>query len=216
MPAVAGSELRLVERGHSSLPRNHGRSHDANERSDTTRLLLVEDNSGDVLLLRRMLNPQEPGMFALTHFGFMREAENHLATNAVDIILLDLGLPDARGMEVVRRARAAAPRIPLVVLTGCDDELMADQALQEGAQDFLVKGQIETPGLLRAIRYATQRMKAEVEMQKAHEAAESANQAKSELLAALQAAHAETELFLRSIPSILIGVDFPAALLAGT
>ncbi len=137
----------------------------------------------------------------------MSEAENHLATNAVDIILLDLGLPDAQGLEAVRRARAAAPRIPLVVLTGCDDELVADQALQEGAQDFLVKGQIETPGLLRAIRYATQRMKAEVEMQKAQEEAEAANRVKGELLAELQAAHAETELFLRSIPSILIGVD---------
>ena len=107
----------------------------------------------------------------------------------------------------MRRARAAAPRVPLVVLTGCEDELVADQALQEGAQDFLVKGQIETPGLLRAIRYATQRMKAEVEMQKAQEEAEAANRVKGELLAELQAAHAETELFLRSIPSILIGVD---------
>ena len=114
-------------------------------------------------------------MFALTHFGSMCDAENHLASNAEDIILLDLGLPDAHGLEAVRRARAAAPRIPLVVLTGCDDELMADQALQEGAQDFLVKGQIETPGLLRAIRYATQRKKAEVEMQMAQEAAEAAN-----------------------------------------
>jgi PAS domain S-box-containing protein len=205
----AGSELRLVEpsqveRSHSSQPR----SREGEERSETTRLLLVEDNSGDVFLLRRMLNPREPGMFALTHFGSMSEAENHLATNAVDIILLDLGLPDAHGLDAVRRAHAAAPRVPLVVLTGCDDELMADQALQEGAQDFLVKGQIETPGLLRAIRYATQRMKAEVEMQKAQEAAETADHAKGALLAELQAAHAETELFLRSIPSILIGVDF--------
>src|ERR1700722_16029340 len=211
IPAVAGPELRVVERGHSSIPslaRNHARSHDAQERSEATRLLLVEDNSGDVLLLRRMLNPQEPGVFALTHLPCMSEAENHLAKNAADIILLDLGLPDAQGLGAVRRARAAAPRIPLVVLTGCEDELMADQALQEGAQDFLVKGQIETAGLLRAIRYATQRMKAEVEMQKAHEAAEGANRAKGELLAELQAAHAETELFLRSIPSILIGVDF--------
>jgi PAS domain S-box-containing protein len=210
----AGSALRLVERnlverghvepGHSSQPR----SREAKGGSETTKILLVEDNSGDVLLLRRMLNPREPGMFALTHFGYMSEAENHLASNAEDIILLDLGLPDAHGLEAVRRAHAAAPRIPLVVLTGCEDELMADLALQEGAQDFLVKGQIETPGLLRAIRYATQRMKAEVEMQKAQEAAEAANQAKGELLAELQDAHAETELFLRSIPSILIGVDF--------
>jgi PAS domain S-box-containing protein len=171
------------------------------------KLLLVEDNSGDVRLLREMLNARQIGKFALTHLGCMSEALNHLVANAVDIILLDLGLPDAQGLEAVRRAHTAAPRIPLVVLTGCEDESMADQALREGAQDFLVKGKIDTPGLLRAIRYATQRMKAEVEMQKAQEEAEAANRAKGELLAELQAAQAETELFLRSIPSILIGMD---------
>jgi PAS domain S-box-containing protein len=172
-----------------------------------TRILLVEDNSLDVRLLREMLNQQGPGKFALIEVGFMREAESHLATNTVDVILLDLGLPDAQGLEAVQRAHAAAPHIPLVVLTGCDDELMADKALQEGAQDFLVKGKIETPELLRAIRYATQRMKAEVEMRKAQQEAEAASSVRDELLAELKAAQAETELFLRSIPSILIGVD---------
>ena len=74
----------------------------------------------------------------------MSDAEKHLAEHAVDIILLDLGLPDAQGLEAVRRAHAAAPRVPLVVLTGLDDESLAAQALQEGAQDYLIKGQIET------------------------------------------------------------------------
>ena len=87
----------------------------------------------------------------------MGEAEEHLAEHAVDIILLDLGLPDAQGLEAVRRAHAAAPRVPLVVLTGLDDESLAAQALQEGAQDYLIKGQIETRGLLRALRYAIER-----------------------------------------------------------
>lgn len=176
-------------------------------RDTPIQLLLVEDNSLDVRLLREMLNGQAPCKLALTTVGSMSDAESHLATKAVDIILLDLGLPDAHGLEVVRRAHAAAPRIPLVVLTGCDDELMADQALREGAQDFLVKGQIETPGLLRAIRYATQRVNAEGEMQKAHEEAEAANRVKGELLVELKAAYAETELFLRSIPSLVIGTD---------
>lgn len=169
-------------------------------------LLLVEDNSGDVRLLREMLSEREPDKFALADVGHMSAAVIHLANNAVDIVLLDLGLPDAKGLEGVRRARAAASRLPLIVLTGSDDESLADQALREGAQDFLVKGQIDTSGLLRAIRYATQRKKAELEIQTAQEAAEAANRAKGELLAKLQAAYAETEL-LRSIPSILIGVD---------
>ena len=172
-----------------------------------TRILLVEDNSLDVRLLREMLKDQGRHKFALAEVGFMGEAESHLATNAVDVILLDLGLPDAQGLESVRRAHAAAPGTPLVVLTGCDDESMADKALREGAQDFLVKGTIETPGLARAIRYATQRKTAEVEMQEARKEAEGANRVKGELLAALQDAQAETDLFLRSIPSILIGLD---------
>ena len=75
--------------------------------------------------------------------------------------MLDLGLPDADGLEAIRRTRAAAPRIPLVVLTGLDDETMAAQALQEGAQDYLIKGQIETRGLQRAMRYATERKRLE-------------------------------------------------------
>jgi diguanylate cyclase (GGDEF)-like protein/PAS domain S-box-containing protein len=120
-------------------------------------LLLIEDNPGDARLLREMLDEQESRRTKLTHADCMRQAETYLAGGAFDIILLDLGLPDAQGLAAVRRARAAAPRIPLVVLTGTDDELLAGQALQEGAQDYLIKGQIETRGLLRALRYAIER-----------------------------------------------------------
>ena len=127
-------------------------------------VLLIEDNPGDARLLREML--QEEGLYSseLLHADSMGRAENILAEHAVDIILLDLGLPDAQGLEAVRRARAVAPRVPLVVLTGLDDEVLAAQALQEGAQDYLIKGQItssvgqvETRGLLRALRYAVER-----------------------------------------------------------
>jgi diguanylate cyclase (GGDEF)-like protein/PAS domain S-box-containing protein len=120
-------------------------------------LLLVEDNPGDARLLREMFN--EPGShnIELTHVESLTAAETHLALCAVDIILLDLGLPDANGLAAVRRAHAAAPRVPLVVLTGLDDEALALQALQEGAQDYLVKGQVETRSLLRALRHAIER-----------------------------------------------------------
>ena len=104
-----------------------------------------------------MFNEQGSHDTEVTHVERMSEAEKHLAEHAVDIILLDLGLPDAQGLEAVRRAHAAAPRVPLVVLTGLDDESLAAQALQEGAQDYLIKGQIETRGLLRALRYAIER-----------------------------------------------------------
>ena len=76
---------------------------------------------------------------------------------AADIVLLDLGLPDAQGLEAVRRARAVAPGVPLVVLSGIDDERMAIEALHDGAQDYLVKGQIDARSLLRSLRYAIER-----------------------------------------------------------
>ena len=122
-----------------------------------TRLLLVEDNPGDARLLREMLNEPGSHQIAVTHVESMIEAEEHLAGGGFEIVLLDLGLPDAQGLEAVRRAVAAAPRIPLVVLTGMDDESLAGQALNQGAEDYLVKGQIETRGLLRALRYAIER-----------------------------------------------------------
>ena len=120
-------------------------------------LLLVEDNPGDARLLREMFNDARLHTTNFAHAGRMSEAEKYLAGHAVDIILLDLGLPDARGLEAVRRARAAAPRVPLVVLTGSDDQSLAARALQEGAQDYLIKGQIENIVLLRTLRYAIER-----------------------------------------------------------
>ena len=120
-------------------------------------VLLVEDNAGDVRLLREMLSEAGPRATQLMHVGCMKDAELLLAERAVDIILLDLGLPDAQGLEAVRRAHAAAPRVPLVVLTGLDDESLAIQALQEGAQDYLVKGEIETRPLLRALSHSIER-----------------------------------------------------------
>src|ERR1700681_3183248 len=120
-------------------------------------LLVVEDNHRDARLLREMFNEQGSHDTELTHVECMGDAEQHLESSPVDIILLDLGLPDAQGLEAVRRARAVAPSIPLVVLTCLDDESIATRALQEGAQDYLIKGQIERRGLLRALRYAIER-----------------------------------------------------------
>jgi len=114
------------------------------------RLLLVEDNPGDARLLCEMFNeqPEAAHNTTLTIVKSCREAERCLSEGEVDVVLLDLGLPDAQ---------AVAPRIPLVVLTGLDDEVLAAQALQAGAQDYLVKGHIEARGLFRALRYAIER-----------------------------------------------------------
>ena len=115
------------------------------------RVLLVEDNPGDARLLREMFNEQDSRTTELTIVQSMGDAEKYLAEDTCDIVLLDLGLPDAQGLAAVRRAHAAAPRVPLVVLTGLDDETLATQALQEGAQDYLLKSQIETYGTTRGL-----------------------------------------------------------------
>ncbi len=127
-------------------------------------LLLVEDNPGDVRLLREMFYEQSSHHTELTQVETMGQAEKHLAGAAVDIILLDLGLPDAQGLESIRRARAVAPGVPLVVLTSLDDESMAARALQEGVQDYLIKGQIDARGLFRALRYAVERKSMQEEL----------------------------------------------------
>ena len=128
------------------------------------RVLLVEDNPGDVRLLQEMFDETGSIKVELTHRGNVEEALSHLATNAPNVVLLDLDLPDAEGLGAVRKVHEYAPRIPLVVLTGRDDESLATGALQEGAQDYLIKGKIEPQALLRAIRYAIERQRMQVEI----------------------------------------------------
>jgi signal transduction histidine kinase len=122
-------------------------------------VLLVEDNAGDARLLREMFSTEKAGSFELTHLLRMSEAVVHLGKGGVDIALLDLGLPDAHGLESVRRAHAVAPDVPLIVLTGLDDEALAAEAMKEGAQDYLIKGQIENRALPRALRHAIERQR---------------------------------------------------------
>jgi signal transduction histidine kinase len=126
-------------------------------------ILLVEDNAGDALLLREMFNKEKPGSFELTHLLRMSEAVVHLAKGGVDIILLDMGLPDGHGLDTVKRAHAAAPGVPLIVLTGLDDETLAAEAMRGGAQDYLIKGQIENRALPRVLRHAIERHRMQTE-----------------------------------------------------
>ncbi|MGD0965895.1 MAG: ATP-binding protein [Candidatus Acidiferrales bacterium] len=126
-------------------------------------VLLVEDNAGDARLLREMFDKEIPGSFELTHLLRMSEAVTHLAKGGVDIVLLDMGLPDEHGLDTVRRAHTAAPSVPLIVLTGLDDEALAAEAMKEGAQDYLIKGQIESRALPRALRHAIERHRMQTE-----------------------------------------------------
>ncbi len=126
-------------------------------------VLLVEDNASDAFLLREMFRKEPPGSFELSHLTHMGDAEVRLARGGVDIVLLDMGLPDGHGLDTLRRARAAAPDVVMIVLTGLEDEALAAQAMKEGAQDYLIKGQIENRALPRALRHAIERQRMQVE-----------------------------------------------------
>jgi signal transduction histidine kinase len=119
--------------------------------TDPVRTLLVEDNPGDARLLRALL----PDGFALVHVE--RLADALVAARETDVVLLDLSLPDSQGLETFRRLHAAVPDVPVLVLTGHDDSEGAVRAVREGAQDWLVKGHVETDLLGRALRYAIER-----------------------------------------------------------
>src|SRR5688500_17038393 len=97
-------------------------------------ILLVEDNPGDARLLREGLEEIGVRRFALTHVETLEQALDRLGQARFDVGVLDLALPDARGLEVVRRVRLAAPEVPLLVLTALSDEALAVESLQEGAQ----------------------------------------------------------------------------------
>jgi len=121
------------------------------------RLLLIEDNPDEARLLREMFNEQGSHNTEVTQVESIAEAQKYLEQHAVDIVLLDLGLRDANGLEAVQQTHAAAPRVPLVVLSGSDDQSLAVQALKEGAEDYLVKDQIDARRLQSAVRYAIER-----------------------------------------------------------
>ncbi len=130
------------------------------------RVLLVEDNPADAELIRELLGDFPQYSFSVRHAGDLASAVALLESGGVDFVLLDLGLPDSQGMETVRAVRAAAEGVPIVVLTGLDDEDVGLRALKEGAQDYLAKGWMNGPALVRSIRYAEERNRTEAELRR--------------------------------------------------
>jgi DNA-binding response OmpR family regulator len=118
-------------------------------------LLLIEDNPGDAALIQELAAEVLPA--ELIHVERLAAACACLAATAVDLILLDLSLPDSQGLDTFFAAQAQAPHIPIVVLTGLADEKTALDALKAGAQDYLVKGILDSREFGRAIRYAIER-----------------------------------------------------------
>jgi PAS domain S-box-containing protein len=136
---------------------------------DTIRVLLVEDNPGDARLLREVVREAEGAHIQLTHVDTLAKALGKLDSDQFDVVMLDLSLPDADGLDTLVRTHARAPSVPIVVLTGLDDEALAIRAVREGAQDYLVKGQVTGQLLVRAMRYATERKRAVEALQRSEE-----------------------------------------------
>jgi len=120
-------------------------------------ILLIEDNAGDARILREALADAAGEAFDLEHVNDLTVGLERLGQGKVDVVLLDLSLPDSLGLETFAKAHAAAPEVPMIVLSGQDDESLAIQTVHEGAQDYLVKGQVDGRLLVRSIRYAIER-----------------------------------------------------------
>ncbi|MBI4869768.1 MAG: hybrid sensor histidine kinase/response regulator [Candidatus Wallbacteria bacterium] len=128
-------------------------------------LLLIEDNPVERKLVEAVVSRVKDRPFTLQSVDSLTLGLAWLASHQVDCILLDLNLPDTTGIDTYRSVAAAAPAVPVVVLTVIHDEALAIQAVSEGAQDYLFKAQAEGALLVRSVRYAVerQRMKAELE-----------------------------------------------------
>ncbi len=138
------------------------------------RVLLIEDDPDDVLLIQEMLVGEDgcrlasPG-FELARADRLSAGLERLSGQEFDVALLDLSLPDSQGLDTFVRAHEKAPGVPIIVLTGMDDQTMAAGAVHAGAQDYLVKGQVEGHLLARAIRYAIERHKLLAELEEARQ-----------------------------------------------
>jgi signal transduction histidine kinase len=128
------------------------------------KILLVEDSPSDAALLQESLTQSGLERYKFTHVECWAEAVKHLQRGRFDVLLLDLSLPDSTGRDTFIRARAEALHLPIVVLTGTEDEVVSLEAVRYGIQDYLIKGQAYGRQTARAIRYAIERKRLEEEL----------------------------------------------------
>jgi len=146
------------------------------------RVLVIDDSPSDIALIRNLLSQSRDVLFRVDAAERLSAAATRLTAGDLDVVLTDLGLPESRGLETFHRVNAYAPTLPIVVLTDLDDETVAVEAVHAGAQDYIVKGELEGVVLARSLRYAIERKRVQLELHKAAEAAEAASRAKSTFL----------------------------------
>jgi DNA-binding NtrC family response regulator len=137
-----------------------------NENTAIKNVLLIEDNKGDARLLEEMLYDVGEDSFKLICTGSLAGGMKYLKRGEIHLVLLDLGLPDSEGFETFLAIHDTVPDLPIIIMTGHNDAKMALDAVREGAQDYLVKGQVDGNLLIRSMRYAIERKKLEIEKEK--------------------------------------------------
>ena len=132
------------------------------------RVMLVEDNPGDTLILSEILKEIHDNKFEIVDFKRVDEALEHIGED-FDIMLLDFNLPDSHGIQTFNTMNKHAPQLPIIILTGLNDENLAINIVSEGAQDYLVKGRIDKLLLSKSIKYSIERKKISTELRKSEE-----------------------------------------------
>ncbi|MGD0280981.1 MAG: response regulator [Dissulfurispiraceae bacterium] len=134
-------------------------------RREKVTILLVEDNPADVYLIREMLSEKTNNVI-LEHADSLAKGIARIDSGGIDIVLLDLGLPDSQGISIVKNICERFSQLPIIVFTGLSDEQVGLQAVQDGAQDYLIKGQTNSSLLVKAILYAIERKQLENEKER--------------------------------------------------
>ncbi len=129
-------------------------------------VLLIEDNPDDAVLIRRYLSAAMKVPPVVNHVALLTHGLERLKGGGFDVVLLDLSLPDGQGLGTFEKVHTRAPDVPIILLTGYDDDELAGEAVRKGAQDYLVKGQVNGSLLGRSIRYAISRQKLLVELER--------------------------------------------------
>jgi CheY-like chemotaxis protein len=130
---------------------------DTMDAENRIRILLIEDNSDDVHLICQFLTADRNMHIDVERADSLSSAIEHLAGGQYDVILSDLGLPDSFGLDTLDKVHSVCSNVPIIVLTGLDDETSALEAVHRGAQDYIIKSQINGRNLIRIIRYAIER-----------------------------------------------------------
>ncbi|MDA0589300.1 MAG: ATP-binding protein [Planctomycetota bacterium] len=152
----------------------------------SVRILLIEDSPSDQEMIKRALDRHRRAEFQVTSHETLREGMKSLVEGEFDIVLLDLSLPDSHGLESLESVMEIAPEVPVVVLSGLQDEQTAVEAVKRGAQNFLTKGKFEADLLARSILYAIQRKRLELNLQRAHDELEERVEERTEQIRQMQ------------------------------